>query len=174
MTRPIDILLHTPWWAFALLLLLLVTGVQALQTRTLPVWRVLIVPSVFIVWGKLALALQLSWSSSFLLTDWLTAALLGAALMRLSIRPDAIHIAGPAEIRVAGSPLPLVRNMVIFFVKYGLAVAAALNPAYRPTIAIWDIAVSGLGSGYFLAWLAFLALTYRRTQRSEQLLAQSH
>src|SRR4030088_2692514 len=44
---------HTPWWVFAVLALLIATGVQALRPRVVPVWRLLIVPAIFIAWGVL-------------------------------------------------------------------------------------------------------------------------
>jgi len=45
---------HTPVWVFAVLAVLVFFGVQALQQRTVPVWRLVIIPAVFIVWGVTA------------------------------------------------------------------------------------------------------------------------
>jgi hypothetical protein len=70
MTQIVNILLNTPWWVFALFVMLVLLGVQALRPRTIPVWRLLITPGVFIVWGVISLILQPSVSSSFLWLDW--------------------------------------------------------------------------------------------------------
>jgi hypothetical protein len=53
-----NMLQNTPWWAFVLLALLVVLGVQALQPRMIAVWRLLIVPATFIVWGVISLVTQ--------------------------------------------------------------------------------------------------------------------
>jgi hypothetical protein len=44
---------NTPIWVFVLFALLLVLGFQSLKPRTLPLWRLLIVPAVFIGWRLL-------------------------------------------------------------------------------------------------------------------------
>ena len=62
------ILQNTPKWVFALFAVLIVLGVQALRARTLPIWRFLITPVIFIGWGVASLALQ-SLSSPLLLAD---------------------------------------------------------------------------------------------------------
>ena len=98
---------------------------------------------------------------------------IGAALLWLTGRPMAMRIERAGIVTVAGSPLPLVRNMLIFFTKYGLAVAAARNPAERAHLAIWDVAVSGTSAGYFLAWLAVFVIAYRRASQREQFAPQN-
>src|ERR1700674_1459112 len=75
----INILQNTPWWVFALFALLMWLGFQALRPRTLPMWRLLITPTIFIGWGVISLALQ-SMSSPILIADWSVAALIGAAI----------------------------------------------------------------------------------------------
>ena len=44
----LNILHSTPWWVFALFALLMWLGFQALRSRTLPLWRLLITPAIFI------------------------------------------------------------------------------------------------------------------------------
>jgi uncharacterized membrane protein len=157
----------TPWPVFLLFGLLLWLGLQALKPRTVPVWRQLVLPTVFIVWGAASLA-GLPTSSPVPVSTWAAAAGLGAALAlalvsfetgRIDRRRGLVHL--------PGSPLPLLRNLTIFALKYGLAVAAGTALAERGTIAALDAAVSGASAGYFLGWLARLALAYRRTARSE-------
>lgn len=62
----------------------------------------------------------------------------------------------------AGSAVPLARNLVLFTLQYGLAVAAALRPENRPLLALAAHAVSGASIGYFGGW----ALAFRRRYRA--------
>jgi hypothetical protein len=173
MTALVDILQNTPWWVFVLFVVLLVLGAQALRPRTISLWRLLVIPAVFIAWGVASLVQQLTQSSSYLVADWLVGAALGAVLLWFAGRPIPIRTERPGVVGVAGSALPLARNMLIFFAKYGLGVAAAVNPAEREHLAIWGIAVSGMSSGYFLAWLAVFAVAYQRAPQRGQFAPQN-
>ena len=160
-----NILLHTPWWAFAVFGLLLLLGLQALRPRVIPAWRLLVTPAIFIGWGLVSLALRLT-ASPMLALDWVIAAALGAGLAWVTTRTDAMRVEA-GGIAVPGSALPLARNLLIFSAKYALTVAAVMAPAWQGEIALWDIAVSGISAGYFLGWLGRVALVYRRTPRAE-------
>lgn len=166
-----NILLHTPWWVFAVLALLLVLGVQALRPRVIAPWRLLVTPAIFIGWGLVSLALRLATSSPVLALDWAVAAALGAGLAWITTGTDAVRVEA-AGIAVPGSPLPLVRNMLIFSAKYALTVAAVLAPARQGEIAILDIAVSGISAGYFLGWLGQIARVYLHARRADLALPQ--
>jgi len=154
------ILQHIPLWVFAVFALLVWFGVQGLSARTVPLWRLLVTPAVFIAWGVIALALR---SAPILIADWAAAAAIGAAIAWTTVRLDGVEIDRTRGIlRLPGSWLPLIRNMTIFSAKFALALAIARAPAWRETLAAWDIAVSGASTGYFMGWLARLALAYRR------------
>lgn len=68
---------------------------------------------------------------------------------------------GRGLVTVPGSAFPLVRNLVIFAVKYCLAAAVAIAPARSGGLFPWDVAVSGLAAGYFIGWLSRFAMKYR-------------
>jgi hypothetical protein len=88
--------------------------------------------------------------------DWIAAVLLGAMLGWTTT-----HLAGytfepnSANVRVPGSPTQLVRNVVIFIARYGIAVATAFatTSGDRAWLIACDVAVSGLAAGYFLGWI---------------------
>jgi hypothetical protein len=86
-----NILLNTPLWVFGLLAALTWLGVQALQARTLPIWRVLATPAIFIAWG-IASLVERSLSSPILLADWLIAVTLAAGIAAAMSRLDNIRI----------------------------------------------------------------------------------
>jgi hypothetical protein len=167
--HPASILLNTPWWVFALLVLLVVLGVQASRPRTVAVWRLLAIPAVFIGWGLVTLATR-SIGAPVLLLDWLLTCAAGVALAWRTARLDGIAFdRAEGLVSVPGSPLPLMRNVAIFAVKYGLAAAMAIMPAYRDGLLPWDVAVSGLAAGYFIGWLVRFALKYRDAGEPEPL-----
>jgi hypothetical protein len=159
----LTIVRNTPWWVFVLFALLLALGVQALRGRVISVWRLLVTPAIFIGWGVTSVALQLV-NSPILIVDWMVAAAIGAAIAWTTTRLDEVRIDRARQrVSLPGSALPLIRNLLIFSAKYGSAVAVAIAPASRASLAFWDIAVSGASAGYFLSWLARFASAYRRT-----------
>jgi hypothetical protein len=161
MPNIVNTLQNTPWWAFVLLALLIVLGIQALQPRTISVWRLLIVPVTFIIWGVIGLATQ-SVASPILTVDWLITAAVGAAVAWGTTRLEDVNIDRPgARVHVPGSVVPLVRNLVIFAAKYGLTVATTMAPSMQMSLSLWTIAFSGLSAGYFIGWLLRFALSHR-------------
>ena len=106
----LNILTNTPWWVFALFTLLVWLGFQALRPRTLPIWRLLITPAIFIGWGITSLALQ-SMSSPILIADWSVAAVIGAAIAWATTRLNDVAIDRARQhVSLPGSALPLMRN----------------------------------------------------------------
>jgi hypothetical protein len=158
----LNILQNTPLWVYAVFVLLMWFGVQGLRPRTLPLWRLLITPAIFIIWGIASLAVR-SISSPLVVADWAATLAAGAVIAWTMSRLDNVEIdRGRGAVSLPASALPLIRNVLILSAKYGLGVAAAMMPARRSELALWDIAVSGASAGYFLGWLARLALAYRR------------
>jgi hypothetical protein len=116
----------------------------------------------FIGWGVTSLVIQ-STSAPILVAHWSAAAVVGAAIAWTTSRFDSIKIDRvQRQVSRPGSASTLIRNLLIFSAKYGLGAAAAMMPAWRSDLALWDIAVSGASAGYFLGWLARLAQAYRR------------
>jgi hypothetical protein len=130
------------------------------------------VPAVFIVWGLITLATR-SIGSPILLLDWLVACAAGSAIGWRTARLDGVIVdRGRGLVVVPGSLFPLVRNVTIFVVKYGLGAAMAIVPAHRDGLLPWDVAVSGLAAGYFIGWLIRFALKYRNAGEPEPLTTQ--
>jgi len=149
------ILANTPTWVFVLLAYLIWQGLQALRTRTQAVWRMLIVPLVFFLMGLSRLVLARDNVIAPLLA-WLAALLLFAALGLFN---------GPRLLAVdrkngmvtrPGSIGPLLRNLTVFSLQYGVAVATAMRLEPHTAVAIIGHAVSGASAGYFSGWAAAL------------------
>lgn len=165
------ILLGTPWWAWMLLALLVYNGLVLSKTRSLPPWRLLIQPAIFLGWGTISLALGAR-SDPILALDWLVFAAAGGALAWATSRAGAWPIdRAQGLVRVSGSLLPLLRSLVIFAAKYALAAAAALHLGSPGGLRFLDMAVSGASAGYFALWAAQLLIAYRRPSIAAVLIA---
>ena len=157
------ILAHTPWWVFAVLAVLILTGVQALRPRVVAVWRLLLVPAIFIGWGVIS-AVQRSAAAPALGADWIAAAILGTILgWATTLLAGYKFETNSWNVRVPGSPVQLVRNVLIFVARYGIAVAtaSATTSGDRAWLIACDVAVSGLAAGYFLGWSGRVARARR-------------
>jgi len=152
----------TPAWVYPLLGLLLYLGLQATRPRSIGLTRAFITPAIFIAWGLISLFARPTLSPALIL-DWLLTAGAFGSLAFLTTRVANLRFDHIRRlVSLPGSWLPLVRNLLIFIAKYGLAVAVATHPAARDQLALWDVAVSGASTGYFLGWLARFAAAYRR------------
>jgi hypothetical protein len=161
MPGPLTILQHSPWWIYPLLLLLVWFGLRGMRPRTLPIWRLAIVPLVFTGWGIVSI-LSRPATSGGLIADWLVCAAVGAGSAWLSNRRMTVAIdVLRGKVTLQGSIGPLVRNLLVFATKYAVGVAMALLPTHRAEIAALDIGISGAMAGYFLGWLGRLTWNIR-------------
>ena len=160
------ILRNVPWWVWLLLAILIVLGLQALRTRRVALARVLVTPIVFLSWGLTSLVLRVS-GMPIALLYWAVAAAAGATLARLSFRTTGIVVTG-GLVQLPGSPMPLLRNLLIFAVKFALAVALARLPAWHDDLVLADAGVSGLIAGYFVGWLVQFIGFYRRAAPADR------
>jgi hypothetical protein len=154
------LLAHTPWWVWLVLAVLVALGIQALRPRRVPLARVLVTPIVFSAWGLTSLVLTARGTPVALL-DWAVAAAVGGLLALASFRTAGLGVADGLA-HIPGSPVPLLRNLSIFVVKFALAVAIARAPAWHQGLVLADAGVSGLIAGYFLGWMAQFIRFYRR------------
>jgi hypothetical protein len=160
-----QILIHTPAWVFVLLAYLVWQGIKASQPRTTPIWRALIVPVVFIVWGVARIGfghLDTPWP----IVAWVAAALALLPLGVLTPRPFEVdHTTG--QIIRPGSAFPLVRNLVVFALQYAVGVISAVDADDRAIAFIVGRAISGATAGYFIGSTIALLLAYRRKRAAD-------
>jgi hypothetical protein len=156
----VRILANTPVWVFALLAYLIWQGCQSLRPITQPIWRMLIVPLVFFLMGMSRLVTAPNNGLEPLLA-WFAAALLFASLA-LYHGPRLLAVDRTnGQVTRPGSATPLVRNLTVFVLQYGVAVATAMKLEPRAAVAIIGHAVSGASAGYFSGWAAALLRRYR-------------
>ena len=160
------ILTNTPLWVFALLAYLIWQGSQSLRPRTQPIWRMMIVPLVFFLMGLSRLVTARDRGIEPLL-GWLVAAVL-FALLALSLRPTLLAVDRKSgTVTRPGSSTPLARNIMVFVLQYGVAVATAMKLEPHAAVAIIGHAVSGASAGYFSGFAAALLRRYRNFDAGE-------
>jgi hypothetical protein len=160
MTFVYQILTHTPPWVFALFAYLVWQGIKAMQPRTIPIWRALIVPVVFIVWGVSRIGFGHQ-DSAWPLVAWIAAALVLLPLGVLTPRPFEVdHTTG--QIIRPGSVFALVRNLIMFVLQYAVGVISAIDASDRALALIVGRAISGATAGYFIGSTIALLIAYRR------------
>ena len=153
------ILRGTPVWVFALAGYLAWMGIVRLRPRVTGVRRIGILPVVFVGWGLFGL-FRHDGAFAAALADWACGAA-GGLLAGYGPRQRLVVDRLRGLVLQPGSALPLVRNLALFGAHYALQVAAAIQPSVREGLMRWDIAVSGLGAGYFIGWAFRFARTYR-------------
>jgi putative effector of murein hydrolase LrgA (UPF0299 family) len=165
MTFAYQILTHTPLWVFVLLAYLVWQGIKAMQPRNVPIWRALIVPVVFIVWGisRIGFGHQ---DSVWPLVAWIAAALVLLPLGVLTPRPFEVDHATGQIIR-PGSAFALVRNLIVFFLQYAVGVISAIDASDRAFAIIAGRTISGATAGYFIGSTIALLIAYRRKRAVE-------
>jgi hypothetical protein len=155
-----QVLIHTPLWVWMLLAYLVWQGFQAMQPRTTPIWRALIVPVVFIVWGVSRIGFGHQ-DSAWPLVAWVAAASALLPLGVLTPRPfDVDHTTG--QIIRPGSPFALIRNLIVFASQYVVGVISAIDVSDRALAIVVGRAISGATAGYFIGSTIALVIAYRR------------
>ena len=127
----LQIILHTPKWVFAVFALLLWLGCRQLLTGQVSLAKVTVMP-VAMTGLSLAGVISAFGDSPGALLGWAVAA---AALVLVVLQqplPAATRYDRDArKFHVAGSAVPLVLMMGIFFTKYAVGVSLAMHPELR-------------------------------------------
>lgn len=158
----IAILAGTPVWVWGLLAALIGLGLSRLRTRVTGVWRLAIVPMVFLLWGLSSLVIR-SMSLPVVSLAWLAGFLVGGMIGWLTFRATGIDVDRRVRrLRMPGGASTLVVSMLVFAAKYVLAVSLAMHPQWAAPIAALDLAVSGLSAGFFVSRFVRLLQHYRQ------------
>ncbi len=146
-----NIVQHTPIWVFVLLAVLLTFGIQSTRDRTVPLWRLLTIPGIFLCWAVLTLVRY----GEVDLSLWWTISLIISALVSWNLgSTDGFRfVEATGGIAMRGSVFPLLRNLVLFFAKYVVTAAIAISAYDRAALLDMDVVISGISAGYFIGWL---------------------
>jgi hypothetical protein len=154
---------HTPWWVYLLLVALLQRAVAASWPNAVAVWQLATLPAVFVLWDLAAItgSMQVTATAFFGWAMPLTAgACLGFLVARgTNVRAD--HDKGLVGLAADRTILPLA--VAIFAVKYALVLAIGTHPGLlrKPSFVVTDLAIGGLTTGLFVGRFATYLLKYR-------------
>jgi hypothetical protein len=121
----------------------------------------LIVPAAFTATGLLLLLLRPS-GGILPMTAWL-GGLLAFVPLGLVTGPRILGVdRRTGLVTRAGSPVPLLRNLLVFVSQYAIAVALVLHLQAQASLTVVKHVVSGTSVGYFLGW----TISFRRRYRA--------
>jgi hypothetical protein len=157
------IFIHTPKWVWLLLAAVLVFGYLATRSRTLPVWRFLVLPLAMFAWSTYGV-LSGPLSPETILV-WLAAIGVGAVFGRhLALSSGASAGARPGTVFLPGEWWSFRLVLTIFVARYFFASAAAITPmlVVDPTFILAKVIVMGALGGTFAGRTAMIAAAARR------------
>ncbi|WP_245287882.1 hypothetical protein [Bradyrhizobium sp. URHA0013] len=120
---------------------------------------------MFIVWGMSRIGFGHQ-DSAWPLVAWFLAAIALLPLGVLTPRPFELDHATGQIIR-PGSPVGLVRNLIVFASQYAVGVISAIDADDRALAVIVGRAISGATAGYFIGSTIALLIAYRRKSAAD-------
>lgn len=146
MPSPTDFIAHIPVFVWALLAFIVLSGVRLSRPTSMPAWRLILIPLLWLALGAWGLDRHFGWLTMTALA-WVAGLAGGVALVRASRWPGGARFdAANQRFLVPGSWLPLALMVGIFASKFALGVGLALHPewAVRPGL---PVAMLHLGFG---------------------------
>ena len=149
----ISILQHTPVWVWALLSALVALGLVQTQTRQMTLGRAALLPVAMVTLSVAGVASRFGVHALPLLAWAGGAAVAIASAHSLRVWRGIGWSASASRFQVPGSWLPLALILLLFAVKYSIAVSLVMHPELQND-AVFPCAASlacGFFSGLFLA-----------------------
>jgi hypothetical protein len=164
----IDIIAGAPIWVWVILGYLLVVGIMATRPTAVPLWKLGIMPSIFLWWSFFSIypKCMACWPLFILWIVVFTIALMiGQQLARST---NFTFDKNTRLFHLPGSWFPLIVSCAFFAVKYSMGATYAIMPLMRTNLMLMsvDVALSALIAG--LAWGRFTvySLAYHHNTRS--------
>lgn len=158
----LDILTHTPLWAWAIFALVLFLGFQRTQDRTVPLWRLLILPAVMVVTAA-SVVVGSGWAG---LPAILVGIAVGGTVGWLLERDGATKRLPDGRLWLRGEWSSFVQVLAIFVFRYTATVIGIVNPVLGGSLAYHLVTalISSLLSAMFLGRTAARLAVYFRSQ----------
>ena len=137
----------TPTWVWCILAYLLLVGIRAFNTRTVYIPKLFIIP---IILSGLKYKTLIEGSSIIFIGYFICLSLStflsfkNAAKQKIQIIPERI------EVKLSGTYFTLVILILFFIVKYSFVYISATQHNLYSKIAIFEMCLNGIFSGYFL------------------------
>ncbi len=165
----VSILQETPIWVWVLLSYLFITGIQASRPSNVSIWRLSIMPTIFMVWSLYGLYKKCFWCLQPFVV-WCGSLVGGLLIGYYLSRKHGIRVDGDtALIHMPGSFVPLILALMFFAVKYTLGVHCALNPLMKESTLLLtiDTLMTGLISGISAGRFAYIVRVYRSSMANK-------
>lgn len=165
----LEILAHTPRWVFALFALLVWLGSKQLLTSRMSLKRLTVLPIAMTGLSLYGVVSAFS-DSPMALACWAGAALVFALLLlQRPLHAATRYDAGSRSFEVAGSAVPLMLMMGVFFTKYVVGVLMSMHPAlaHQASFVLPVSLVYGAFSGIFAARALRMWKLAIRTDRAD-------
>lgn len=146
----VQVIQHTPLWAWGILAAITWLGARQLRDHEMPRGRLLTAPlglGGYALWSAIAVF------GIDAAAAWLAGVALAFAINHKLQWPRAVKVVGDGRFALQGSPWPLLLMWTIFMLRYALAVGLVFQPALAQQAA-WAIGapmVYGTLSGLFAA-----------------------
>jgi hypothetical protein len=163
MSSLFQIVVHTPLWVWPLFALVIGLGLLGLRPRTLPPWRLGILPLVGI--GTSVSGIVQSPRPALAFAAWFVALLASLPLGHAVGRRRPVRLLEDGRLAVAGGWFMLLFGLSIFVVRYALGVLFGVAPVLKAD-PVWTGLAAGTGgviAGIGIGWLAGLLLQVRRS-----------
>jgi hypothetical protein len=157
-----QIVANTPLWVWPLMVFVIGLGCYGLRPRTVPPWRLGILPMVGLATSLTGIVQ--SAQPGLALAGWSLALLVAAPLGYGIGRRRAVRLTDDGRLAIAGGWFMLLFGLSIFAVRYALGVLFGVAPALRvePFWIALSGGVGGLIAGIGIGWLGGLLLRARR------------
>lgn len=162
----IDIIFDTPWWVWVLFVYLLIVGIKATKTQVIPLWRVALMPSVFLLWSLYSLLYRCAACPLFIAV-WILGLIPGLAAGSIFSSRIDHWVDSQKLVHLQGTIVPLALSMIFFLLKYALGVMYALNPALSANVVMVkiDTLTSSLITGLFVGQFLDIVQKYRKNSQ---------
>ncbi|MBP6870058.1 hypothetical protein KBC04_04195 [Candidatus Babeliales bacterium] len=158
----LHVITGTPAWVWVLFGYLLFSGIQAIKSYVVPVWKLAIMPAIFMTWSLYGI-LSKSNFNILLLSYWCMAVVIGRFVgYKIFSRMNFYIDAQTKLVYMPGTYSNLMLSMSFFLIKYAINVIYAVYPIMKLNIYLtsFDVIVSALISGIFLSRLIIVIDRY--------------
>ena len=155
------VLAGTPWWAFAVLALLVFLGVRRLKSRVRGLGLAFAAPVAFGVWGLFNLASYSQDHSPIVGVSTLVLLFAGGWVSTRLCSGEKAELTADGRFLFHGTPEPLITYMAVFAIRFGLEVWEGFVPPAAPLAGGIAIGLSAFVAGR-TAQRAFLLFHARR------------
>lgn len=151
------VLRHTPFWAWAVLSLLVFLGIRRLRTRTTTLLMMSVAPAIFMGWSLVSAVTFWRGDGGWLAAGlWPSLLLLGLASFRL-LEASPVRWVDDARLVRPGTAGPLTVYVSVFLFRYGLEIWSGFFPDRQFLTSTLALLVSGFLAGRTIGDLWFAA-----------------